>query len=697
MANASESTENIDRVLIARSETMAIDAADVRDARVAGADNVKAAQALNTDAHNGSAGGDQLESIQLIALDDSGEQKVVAERPKVHRQEPRITTEELRAKEKAGDIWAKSLVEDLDNAEKLPQPYRDGQIAEVLKKAQIMYRPEQRGHAEQPTEDQMDTGTMLAAEATKNPAAEPVKLFKEWVEKQAEGQQKEAFRQEVRQEAASLSPEMKARMEYLAEMRRKIDAAGLDEGGVNQAITQEQAKLKLRGRVEQNTQESWLEAGRRIAELPVEQQVEVIGAGLMAGHEQYRADERERAWGQIIGTTEGLGAVAVNLATIAEFTCDVVAGNKARAEERGGNFGKALGETLVSGVQLFNAADQYLFNVGCTGEYGKPFKDLAAFGGALNERWSQIPPREQEHIKYKLITEMAADGLIGAGGAKALAKAKTFTEVMDAVAVEAKAAGSGTVNAVNGVGRQVATDLKGMSEDVAAAGQHVIGCVDNVVWDLTEPEMALEGGGKIKFPRDLGRPADKPITHVLMSKADDLSGGTSEKPKDVRSGKREKPHEVTDEVLDNPEGLAKLAKKFGINIPPKDNYVFVGEKDAVSVDAAAKRLGITSEQLKSMDDAALTAQKLERVPDYRDAFFNAHPGLIPLADRIYVHHAIPKWVLKEYPGVFTASEINDVQSLRGVYRGMMNCTIRFFTTLGRLFYETIQTRAEQMY
>jgi hypothetical protein len=337
---------------------MAIDAADVRDARVAGADNVKAAQALNTDAHNGSAGGDQLESIQLIALDDSGEQKVVAERPKVHRQEPRITTEELRAKEKAGDIWAKSLVEDLDNAEKLPQPYRDGQIAEVLKKAQIMYRPEQRGHAEQPTEDQMDTGTMLAAEATKNPAAEPVKLFKEWVEKQAEGQQKEAFRQEVRQEAASLSPEMKARMEYLAEMRRKIGAADLDEGGVHPAITPEQAELKLRGRVEQNTQESWLEAGRRIAELPAEQQLEVIGTGLMAGHEQYRADERERAWGQIIGTTEGLAVVAVNLATISEFTCDVIAGNKARAEERGGNFGKALGETLVSGVQLFSAADQ---------------------------------------------------------------------------------------------------------------------------------------------------------------------------------------------------------------------------------------------------------------------------------------------------------------------------------------------------
>lgn len=303
-----------------------------------------------------------------------------------------------------------------------------------------------------------------------------------------------------------------------------------DASAVSTESTDSQTMLKkLFGQVEerkaeQNSPDGWLEAGRRIAELPADKQLEVIGAGLMAGHDQYLADEREKAWGRLIGTTEGLGTAAVNLATIAEFTCDVIAGNKARAEERGGQFGKDLGETLVSGIQLFSAADQYLFNVGYFGEYGKPFKDLADFGGALNERWSQIPPREQERIKYKLITEMASDGLIGAGGARAIGKAKTFTEVLDAVAIEAKAAGKGSIDAVKGVGKQVATDLKGMRQDAAATGQHVLAYVDSLVWDLTAPEMALPGGGKIKFPRDLGRPADKPITHVLMSKADDLGG-----------------------------------------------------------------------------------------------------------------------------------------------------------------------------
>lgn len=126
----------------------------------------------------------------------------------------------------------------------------------------------------------------------------------------------------------------------------------------------------------------------------------------------------------------------------------------------------------------------------------------------------------------------------------------------------------------------------------------------------------------------------------------------------------------TIEALDKSEGLAKLAKKFGINMPPKDTYVFAGDKDAISAEAAAKRLGITKEQLKSLDEAAMDSQGLERVPDYRDVFFNNYPGLLPVADRIVVHHAIPKWFLKEHPGLFSAAEVNDAESLRGIYRSV---------------------------
>lgn len=449
MSNA-EQKEQGDRRLQAVPEVKPLQQADAQAARNAGASDVQAVQALNPNRHSGSAGGDQELSFELIAYGNEGFGKVVAARQQ----------ERLNARSDQSDL--------------------------------------------------MDTGTMLAVEAKTNPAAEPVKLFKEWLNKQPESPQKEALEQEVRQQAADLSPEMKARMEHLAAIRRKIDEAGLEEGGIHQAITPEMAsRTKLEGQVRhdqplESTADGWLEAGRRISELPINKQLQVIGSGLMAGYQQYQVDERERTWGRIIGTTEGLGAVAVNLATIAEFTCDCVAGNKERAAERGGKFGEALGQTIVSGVKLFQDADAYLFKVGFDGDYGRPFRDLVTVGAALNDRWAQLPPREQERVKYKLITEMAADGLIGAGGAKAIGKAKVFTEVLDAIALEAKTATKATIE----------------------GGKRAARAVGSAIDDLVQPVVEIPGVGKVKYPRDFGKPADKPLTHVLMSQADDLGGAS---------------------------------------------------------------------------------------------------------------------------------------------------------------------------
>jgi hypothetical protein len=75
------------------------------------------------------------------------------------------------------------------------------------------------------------------------------------------------------------------------------------------------------------------------------------------------------------------------------------------------------------------------------------------------------------------------------------------------------------------VGKQVASDLKGMREDVASAGNQVKGAVEDLIGELTAPEMVLEGGGRIKFSRELKRPEDRAITHVLMSQAEERGGG----------------------------------------------------------------------------------------------------------------------------------------------------------------------------
>lgn len=586
-----------DRSLLLPIDKALLSPPDAQRVRNAGAGEIKAMQALNKNAHNGSAGGDQDESMQIVSPKIGGGFSVIAERP----QDKQIATE-------AGG--ERSLA------------------------AQIV--------------EQENTSSIVAAEAKKNPCAEPVSLFLEHINKMVPGPEKETFRQLARAQAADISPEMKSKMERLDQVRQQIADPSLDEGGTHQALAPEM----LKGKVEHshvlpaeqpltNTPDGWLTAGQKIAVLPPEMQAKIIATGLMAGIQQHRHDEHERHWGALIGSVQGAGNVAANLAKIADFSAYCIIGDHERAGEIGHEFGTALGQTTVSGLKLFGSMQKYSYDIGYTGDYAKPVKDVVAVGDLLNHQWSELSPREQERRKYQLITEMTADGLLAAGGAQAIGKAKKFTEVLDVIAEQA--------------GRTAGRGIEASNKAVRA--------VENAVDDLMQPEIALPGGGKMKL-RDLGE------NNAAMSASDDLGGGA--KPKDVQSGKSDKPLEVTKEALDNPEGLAKLAKKFGISMPPKDTYVFAGEKDAVSAEAAARRLNLTVEQLKNLDEAFLAAQKLERVPDYRDAFFNRYPGLIPIADRLYVHHAVPKWVLKEHPGLFTAKEINDVLYLRGIYEGVNN-------------------------
>ncbi|OPZ91271.1 MAG: hypothetical protein BWY75_00391 [bacterium ADurb.Bin425] len=185
-----ESEEKGDLRLAGSRESTSIRTADAQAGRAAEGSDVKAAQDLNPNKHNGSAGGDRLESIQIFALDEGGKQKVVAERQKEAKPQPEITDEYLREKAKQPDIWARKFVEDMDKAEKLPAPYKDAQIAKVLKDAEAVYRL--KGQAEKPQEalDQMDTGTLLAQEVKRNPAAEPVQNLHTWAKQLPEGPEK---------------------------------------------------------------------------------------------------------------------------------------------------------------------------------------------------------------------------------------------------------------------------------------------------------------------------------------------------------------------------------------------------------------------------------------------------------------------------------------------------------------------------
>jgi len=386
----------------------------------------------------------------------------------------------------------------------------------------------------------------------------------------------------------------------------------------------------------------------RIGSLPLDQQAQVIGAGIKAfsgemSHQQFRIG---------VGAITGLGEGVVGLAQgaeslgnaiigVAQFSRDVMS-NSPAAAETAGKACDSVSKLLTSGIKVYSAAEGYLESVGAAtnvGDYGKALRDVAWLGQQINSRWEAMTPEE----KTKLTTQLAVENLGGLAvgfGIGKIAKSEKIVETLEAMGTEVSTMGAGSRE---------------------KAGQFISRMLDKL---MPESMGVTPDGRLMPIPKDNIRNE----ANVLMSKADDSLGANAGKPKELQSGKPEKPPEVTKEALDNPEGLAKLAKKFGINMPPKDTYVFVGEKDALSADAAAKRLGISAEQLKSLDSTSLIAQKLERVPNYRDAFFNAHPGLIPVADKIFVHHSLPQDLLTKYPGLFSAAEVNDVANLRGIYK-----------------------------
>lgn len=282
---------------------------DLQAAKLAGANDIKAFQLTNSNLHSGTAGGDAHESIQIVALDERGKERIVAERPKA--------------------------------------------------------RPE-NDHPEN-----FDTSTLLAIEAKTNPVAKVISLFRNWIESLPSGKQKEEYREVSRAQAAELSPEIKDQLERNKQLRGGVEYTHL-----------------------LNTPSGWMEVGQKISQLSFDDQAKVIGSGLLAGINHYQYEERERTWGQLIGTVEGLGEVAIGLAKIADFAALLIVNDPEKIEQSAAEFRLAFGQTIASGIKLFQASDQYLYNIGLEGDYGKPFRDVQILGTVLNQRWSQLSPRD---------------------------------------------------------------------------------------------------------------------------------------------------------------------------------------------------------------------------------------------------------------------------------------------------------------
>ncbi len=413
------------------------------------------------------------------------------------------------------------------------------------------------------------------------PALAPVLALREHAQALPPGEDKDKYRDLALSQAKEVSPDMAA---YLCRRDENSSAAGRDD-----LLTGKVTKDHFRG----DLQQAFVELGR----LPLDLQISVLSAGFMAGYEQYQHDEREKSWGRLIGCVEGLGSAFTSIVTVVDFGGAILWNDKEVAGEIAEKFGKHLATVTFEGIRLFAAADKSLFDTGASGDYSLPFRQIAAVGVALNDRWNEVPLREQERIKYKLITEMASGGLIGAGGAKALGSAKSFTGLLDAAAVEAGAQGKGVHTAVPGVGKQLAADLKGMTQDAKAAGKYAVMYIDEIVGGLTAPEMALPGGGKVKFSKEFGRqPHSQEPGDFIYAMSDGSAGKAYRGDHDVYSrfntkGRRKSfINENGDLSPANPEGIYKgkkvtveehLAARWCRGAKANSPYTSFGHKDGV--------------------------------------------------------------------------------------------------------------------
>ncbi|MFA7338288.1 MAG: hypothetical protein WC028_15985 [Candidatus Obscuribacterales bacterium] len=189
----------------------------------------------------------------------------------------------------------------------------------------------------------------------------------------------------------------------------------------------------------------------RIGALPLEQQAQVIGAGIKAyngelTHQQFRIG---------VGAITGLGDGVVGLAQsaeslgnsiigVAQFSRDVMTNDPA-AIDTAGKVGESLGKLMVGCIHVFSAADAYLGSVGAAttvGDYGKALRDVSWLGQQINSRWVAMSPEEKTRLATKLTVENLG-GLAVGFGADRLAKSVKITEALEALGAEASAMGSG--------------------------------------------------------------------------------------------------------------------------------------------------------------------------------------------------------------------------------------------------------------
>ncbi len=405
--------------------------------RVAGATDVRAVQALNPNAHNGSAGGDQNESIEIVMPKNGGGYDVLASRlletekpaqtstaqtAQRAKIEP-VTVDFLKQKAQQGDIWARSFMPEVEQAYKLPAgATRDFLVEQVLKKAEVIFRPEDqvKAQTDQQVDDQsqISTGAIIAKQAEKNPAVEPVKALYDWANKLEPGPEKEKHQQLAREQLVALEPQAKGALDAL-DQRRRLAAKQEDR-----EVHELPIKLKdpMQGQVSYPEKE--IAGLRRLTPEDIKKLAQAMEKGGPAAEESIKQTTQE-----ILVRTGESGRdtllAGINLLVgLFKYDRDLIF-NPEQAREEASKAGEALGLLLVAGVEIGVGAAATAQEVRQSGDYSLPLKRV---GEALNRWYEKQSPANQMAIMSEISAGFGVAAF--AGEAKKLSKPGAFMEFL---------------------------------------------------------------------------------------------------------------------------------------------------------------------------------------------------------------------------------------------------------------------------
>ncbi|MBP9094714.1 hypothetical protein KBI23_27085 [bacterium] len=392
--------EKGDRGMRASSEGVSLHTPDAQAARVAGASEVKAFQSLNKNAHSGSAGSDQNESIQIVATDFDGRKRVIAAR----QPEPleSISMEELVLKGRKGDEFAIIMVQQMRTAAGLPEEQRIKIQAKLQDTADRMYG---RGTGEGSLSEQsklleyIDTQTMKAL-APSNEVARSALEMRESIEKHVPaGLERDKL---IALLKADVTPVLKAHVE------RNVNTQHVqNEWQAFNRLTPKQQRTVIEA----------FQTGSNIGQEAYERQIQSVAESVPKGF--YNVGKG------LYDSGIQAGAFLVEAAQRPE-----------KVSEAAQKLSESLSTAVISGVKISKVLASYGHETAQSGDYSRPLRDLQTVTAFVNERWEATPLEMRTEKASELIADLGIGSVIGA--ADRLAKSGKVIDALEDLAKYAR-------------------------------------------------------------------------------------------------------------------------------------------------------------------------------------------------------------------------------------------------------------------